>query len=86
MAGPRRALTLRSKGQILTLTLENLYSSGVGLHVNTTAHFCRSVLFRGVEIFLAFTMFILTLSRCVCKVYAGRANMEFKLVFVSVCA
>jgi len=27
------------KGQILTLTLRNLHSPGVGLHVDMTAHF-----------------------------------------------
>jgi len=41
MAVPRPALTLRSKvkGQILTLTLRNLHSPGVRLHVDTTARF-----------------------------------------------
>ena len=39
MVGSRHALTLRSKGQILTLILGNLHSPGTGLHVDTTKYF-----------------------------------------------
>jgi len=39
MVGASHALTLRSKGQILTLTLENLHLLDLGLHVDMTAHF-----------------------------------------------
>jgi len=38
MVGPWHALTLRSKGQMLTPTLGNLHLLGFGLHVDMTAH------------------------------------------------
>ena len=45
VAGPRHAVTLGSKGQILMLTLGNLHSSSVGLLVDTTAHFSSFINF-----------------------------------------
>jgi len=44
LAGPQHALTLRSKGQIITLKdnikkcNQILHSPGVGLHADTTTH------------------------------------------------
>jgi len=50
MAGSWHVLTLRSKGQIIILTVGALHSPGVGLHVDMTARF--SVFFFSVLLFV----------------------------------